>query len=195
MMTSTTAQFAERILVSLSRALAAALHADGPEEALRVITSLSRDLLGDENAQHRAGALKPGEHQFSAAGAFFVTPDRRHNLLLAEVNFPPEQHRLKIDIRHGHPGWVVEHEKPLLLANTDHHTEFKQILKTARMGSAIFAPMVWRGRLIGQLVTASQARHTYAEHDLETLVTLARVATPIWIAHGGEELVQQLGPS
>ena len=58
-----------------------------------------------------------------------LTPDRRHNLLVAEVGFlPPEQHRLRIDAELAHPGWVVKHRQPLILANTDLDADFKKIL-------------------------------------------------------------------
>lgn len=179
-------------LPALGGATHAACAARGPEEALRHITGLAPTLLGNRDAHLRPGGLKPGEHQFSVCGVFVVTPDARHNLLLAEVGFPPEQHRLRIEIGLGHPGWVVRHRKPLLLANTDLDVEFKQILKTARMGSALYAPMLWKGELLGQLVLASQARYTYAETDLDVLVTFAEVATALWIAHDGPSFLRGL---
>ena len=186
--------FAE-VLEALGRATHAGLAASGPEEALRHITALGPLLLGDREAELRPGALKPGERQFTVSGAFLVTPDRRHNVLLAEHGFPPEQHRLRIDIALAHPGWVVEHRRPLLLANTDLDPDFKQILKTARMGSAVYAPMTWKGTLIGQLVLASQARATYAEPDLHALVTFAGVATALWQAHDGAGFWREASPA
>ena len=38
----------------------------------------------------------------------------------------------------------------------------KQYLKTSRMGSSIYAPLLWKGRFVGQLIMASQARNTPA---------------------------------
>lgn len=172
-------------VAALARATRAACEATGPEEALRALTAVCPELLGDRAAALRPGALKEGERQFSVCGAFMVTPDGRSNLLVAEVGFPPEQHRLKIDIGLGHPGWVVTHRTPLILANTDLDRDFKQILKTSRMGSALYAPMRWRGEMLGQLVCASQARDTYRQADLDVLVALADTATALWIAHGG----------
>lgn len=179
-------------LVALGRATQEACAAGDPEEALRQITALCPVLLGDKHAHRRRGALRPGERQFSVSGVFLVTPDARHNLLVAEVGFPPEQHRLRIDIALGHPGWVVTHQRPLLLANTDEDPEFKQILKTARMGSAMYAPMIWKGRFLGQLVLASQARNTYSQPDLEVLITYAEVATALWRAHDGPTFLRSL---
>jgi hypothetical protein len=179
-------------LVALGRAAQAACAAEHPEAALRQITALCPVVLGDQDAHRRPGALRPAERQFSVSGVFLVTPDARHNLLVAEVGFPPEQHRLRIDLALGHPGWVVTHQRPLLLANTDEDPEFTQILKTARMGSAMYAPMIWKGRFLGQLVLASQARNTYRQPDLEILIPYAEVATALWVAHDGPAFLRSL---
>jgi hypothetical protein len=179
-------------LPALGRATREACAASGPEEALRHLTATAPALLGDKDAHRRPGALKPGERQFSVCGVFAVTADAREHLLVAEVGFPPEQHRLRIDIGLAHPGWVFQHRKPLLLANTDLDADFKQILKTARMGSALYAPMLWKGELLGQLVLASQARYTYGQVDLDVLVTFAEVAAALWIAHDGPGFLRRL---
>jgi GAF domain-containing protein len=179
-------------LPALGRAAREACAAAGPEEALRCLTAMAPALLGDKEAHLRPGGLKFGERQFSVCGMFAVTPDARHHLLVAEVGFPTEQHRLRIDIGLAHPGWVFKHRKPLILANTDLDADFKQILKTARMGSALYAPMIWKGELLGQLVLASQARNTYAQVDLDVLVTFAQVSAALWIAHDGPSFLRGL---
>jgi signal transduction protein with GAF and PtsI domain len=53
---------------------------------------------------------------------------------VTEHGFPPEQHCLRIPIDTGHPGWVYRRQRPLRLANTDAHADFKQVLKTSGMG-------------------------------------------------------------
>ena len=177
----------------LAAAARAANAAAGPEQALAEFTRVCPALLGDRAAHLRPGGLKPGERQFSVCGVFALSADGRENRLVAEVGFPPEQHRLRIDAGLAHPGWVVKHRRPLLLANTDLDAAFQQILKTARMGSAMYAPMLWRGDFLGQLVLASQARNTYAEIDLDILVTFAETATAAWCAHGGPAWLATLG--
>ena len=179
-------------LQALGRAARAGCAANGPEDALRHITTLCPTRLGAKGAHRRPGALRPGERQFSVCGVFVVTPDAKHNLLVAEVGFPPEQHRLRIDIGLDHPGWVVQNRTPLLLANTDLDADFTQILKTARMGSALYAPMIWKGEFLGQLVLASQARNTYGQRDLDILVAFAEVATALWWAHDGPAFLRSL---
>ena len=164
---------------------AAALNAAGPEEAIRGLVQAYFDRLGDREAQLAPGALKPGERQYFVAGAFMVTPDKRYHMLVGNVNFPPEQQRLMVPIDGGHPGWVYAHRSKLILKNTDEHHQFRQYLKSSRMGSTIFAPMIWKGEFLGQIVMAAQARHTMRDADLDVLVACSRVATGAWVAHGG----------
>src|ERR1700741_4130551 len=82
--------------------------ASGPEEALRPFAEFLVSFVGDRSAAERPGALKPGERQYFVSGAFMVSPDRTENWLIAETGFPPEQHRLRIPIDLGHPGWVAK---------------------------------------------------------------------------------------
>lgn len=163
----------------------AALNAAGPEAAIRAIASRCYEALGDRSAQERAGALKAGEHQFFVAGGFFVTPDGAWHMLVGSINFPPEQERLMVPIDGGHPGWVVRNRSKLLLRNTDEHGTFRQYLKTSRMGSTIFAPLFWKGEILGQIIMAAQARYTMRDEDLAVLVACSRVAAAAWVAHGG----------
>lgn len=172
-------------LAMIDSAGAEALDAPGPEAAMRAICAAYFPLLGDRNAHTAPAALKPGERQFFVAGTFFVTPDHKHHMLVGNVNFPTEQERLLVPIDGGHPGWVYLNNSKLILKNTDDHGEFRQYLKTSRMGSAIFAPLVWEGRFIGQIIMAAQARHTMRDDDLAVLVACSRVAAGIWVAKGG----------
>jgi GAF domain-containing protein len=177
---------------ALEGATRAAGEAPDVESALAHLTAAGHEILGDREAHLRPGALRPGERQFTVAGIFLVTPDGAHSLLVAEHGFPAEQHRLRIPVDLGHPGWVVEHRRPLILANTDEHEGFRQILKTSRMGSALYGPMLWGGRMLGQIVVASQARNTYASADLEILVGFAHVAAAVFMAHGGPAFLRSI---
>lgn len=169
----------------LNRVLREGLAAEGAEEALEVVTSCVVDLLGDKKAHLKPGALKEGERQYAVSGVFMISPDRRYNVLLASQNFPPEQHHVHIDINHGHPGETVRTQKPRLLGNTDEHPDYKQILKTSRMGSSYYAPLKWKGEMLGQLISGAQARNTYRPIDLEILCAFADVAAALWVTHKG----------
>ncbi len=175
----------------VARAGQAACDHDDVEAALAEIVHAALRVNGDGAAAARPGALKPGERQFFVSGVFLAAPDRATHLLVAEWGFPSEQHRLRFPIETGHPGWVWEHRRPLILENTDHHDDFKQILKTARMGSALFAPMLWEGAFVGQLITAAQARNTFRPPDLERMKTLAALAVGVYMAKDGPAWLQR----
>jgi len=176
---------ANQALTLLEEAGQAALDAAGPEEAIHTLAKSCFDLLGDRLAHERPGALREGERQFFVAGAFIVTPDRQHHMLVGNLGFPAEQRRLMVPIDGGHPGHVYATQKKLILKNTDVHGSFKQYLKSARMGSAILSPMIWKSQFIGQFIMAAQARNTFRDQDLAVLVAVSRLATAAWVAHDG----------
>lgn len=179
------AAFRHAALRAYARAGAEAGGASGPEEALWAITRTLPELLGDREAHVQAGNLKPGETQQFACCAFVVTPDRASQILVAPVNFLPGQRHQKIAVDLGHPGHVVKTKQPMLLANTDEHRSFVKILETFRAGSAVFAPLLWKGEAIGVIVCAGQARYTMSEADLEVHVAFSHLAAAEWVAHGG----------
>lgn len=181
-------------LAMLAEAGQAATAATDPESALAELVSRYVALLGDRGAHLRPGALREGERQFFIAGAFLVTPDESWHMLLANSGFPPEQRRLMVPIDAGHPGMVRASMAPLLLANTDDHNSFRQYLKTARMGSSIYVPMIWEERFIGQIIMAAQARWTLRPADLDVLTAAAPLATALWMAKGGPDWLRRAYP-
>jgi hypothetical protein len=136
---------------ALSRIAADACAATGPEEALWCITRNIPALLGDPSAAARPGAFRdtPPPAATSAAVAFMRTPDGRHHLITAPVNFLPEQHHELVDIELGHPGEIAHSRRPLLLRDTTLHTSFVKILQTFKAGSTLFAPLLWKGDYLG----------------------------------------------
>ena len=186
-MTEQTLQRAADAHSALARVLNTGLAAAGAEEALGHVTACVVDLLGDKAAHLRPGGLKEGERHYAVSAAVLISPDRRHNVFVAQQNFPPGQHHMQIDIGHGHPGAVVAGGQALLLANTDDYADFEQVLSTSRMGSSIYAPFRWRGDMLGQLICGAQARHTYRPVDLDVLRAFADVAGALWVAHRGPD--------
>ena len=182
-MTDQTLHRAEDAQAALADALNAGLAAAGAEDALGRVTACVVDLLGDKTAHLRPGGLKEGERQYAVSAAVLISPDRQHNVFVAQQNFPPEQHHMLADVGFGHPGAVAASGQPLLLANTDDHADFKQMLSTSRMGSSVYAPFYWRGEMLGQLICGAQARHTYRPVDLDALRAFADVAGALWVAH------------
>lgn len=175
----------QRFLTAFEASLKDALAARECEAALRHLTGLALETIGDGEAAARPGALKPGERDYRVAGVFVITPDRKFNMLVANIGFPPEQRRLAIPIGWNHPGEVVATRAPLLLENTDTDQGFRQFLKTSRMGSAMYVPMFRDGEIFGQIVAAAQARWTYGPDDLRLLREIARAGELVWLLRNG----------
>lgn len=164
---------------------AAAAAATDPESALRALLAPLQSELG-----RREGVfdLPAGVSQFFVAGAFIVTPDSSWHMLTGSIGFPAEQRRLMIPIDGGHPGRVRASGVPLHLPDTESEPgKFKQYLKTARMGSAIYAPMIWQNRFLGQIVMAGRARGTLGTEDFAIMRAAAPLAAAVWIAQGGKD--------
>ena len=172
-------------LGQVAEAAATAGAATDPDAMIRALVSPFLERIGDADAWQRPGALKEGERSYRVGGCFMVTPDEQWHMLIGSIGFPAEQNRLMIPIDAGHPGAVRQSGAPLLLANTDEHTGFRQYLKSSRMGSSMYAPMFWQGRFIGQVIMAAQARHTFGEADLALLRALASHASSLWMAIDG----------
>jgi GAF domain-containing protein len=179
-------------LAALAAATQAANDAPDVESALGHLTAATHQVLGDKEAHLRPGGLRTGERQFVVSCIFLITADRQHNLLVAEHGFPPEQHRLRIPLDFGPPGWVVQHQRSRIIANTDEAPDFRQILKTSHMGSTLYGPMFWRGQMLGQVLTAAQARNTYSPIDLDLFMSFAHVAAAVYMAHGGPAWLRTL---
>ena len=187
-------EFYPMVMSEFTRGFSAAARSEDPEQALSVIATAAIEALGDKDASRRPGALKPGEVLHTIAGYFFVREGVEDMLLLAEIGWPPEQHRLRIAIDEGRPGWVVENAAPLVNPNTDEDKVFTQIISSARMGSSMYAPLVSNGDVLGLITVACQARYTYDSSDLELLVIAARHAAAVWIALDGPTYLARQRP-
>jgi putative methionine-R-sulfoxide reductase with GAF domain len=188
----------ERVLTGLQQAAELSRKESEPEEALRHCTRIARAVMGDLDAGKRPGALKEGERDFKVSGIFFAAPKRDHLILLADHDFPGEQRHLRISIMDSRPGHTVRTGQPVVVPNTDKDQSFRQILKTARMGSAVYAPMIWNGTVLGMFNIAAQARDTYDTTDLQVGMAFANLASATWMALDGPAylagLASSLGP-
>jgi hypothetical protein len=182
----------ENLLLALERVAGDAAIARDAEEALWCVTRTLPSLLGDATAAARPGALPDGAVPARAATAFMVTPDRKHHLITAPVNFRPEQHHELVAITLGHPGVVAATRRGIMLADTSHHESFVKILQTFRAGSAMQVPMLWQGEYLGVLICANAARGAFAEVDFRALHAFANLAAALWMAHGGPGWLRSL---
>jgi len=163
-----------------------------PEGALRALLTPLHSELGERDGSFD---LPDGVSQFFVAGAFLVTPDQDWHMLTASLGFPPEQTRLMIPIDGGHPGRVRSSGAALHLPDTDAEAgSFKQYLKTARMGSAIYAPMIWQGQFLGQIVLAGRAAFSLSADDFAVMRAAAPLAAAVYVAQGGPEWLAQMYP-
>lgn len=168
----------------LERAGIAAATTTEPEAALLALLTPLHETLGDRSA----GADLPDDvQQFFVAGTFMVSPDAKWHMLTGSIGFPPEQARLMIPIQGGHPGRVRASGLPLHLPDTEAGGEFRQYLKTARMGSAIYVPMSWQGEFLGQIVLAARIRNSLCTQDFAVMRAAAPLAAALWIAKGGPQ--------
>jgi hypothetical protein len=190
--TTTPAVFDGSVIDALAYAASEGSKAGDAEAAIHCVTRTLTQVLGDRTSHLKAANLKEGEVQQFACGTFFVTPDGRENLLIGPVNYHAEQAHMRIDASLGHPGWVVEHKKPLLLKNTDHEPSFVKILRTFKAGSVVYGPIMWNGVLLGQIICAAQARNTMSEADLATHVAFCNLAAALWMAHDGPAYLRGL---
>lgn len=173
-------------LDALTQAHARALSCTDLESAWRELARFCVAHLGDAQAHTVPGAMAEGQTQYTISGCFVVTPDTQHHMLVGNVGFPAEQARLMIPLDGGHPGWVYTHRQDLLLGDTAQSTTaFKQYLKTSRMGSAMYCPMLSQQQFIGMFVMAAQAKHTLRESDMSVMRLVAHLAVALWHAHGG----------
>ncbi len=179
--------FDREIAAAFARCATEAALAHGPEEALWSITRTVPALLGDASAALRPNAFRenPAPTIGCAATVFLRTPNGRHHLISAPVNFLPEQYHELVGIELGHPGEVARHHMSLLLKDTALHQGFVKILQSFRAGSSIFAPLLWQGQYLGVLICANAARGTYAERDLQALQGFAALAATAFMAQGG----------
>jgi signal transduction protein with GAF and PtsI domain len=176
------------ILRDLMAAVNAALDA---EQALDLVGRAAIDHLGDRDAASRPGAFKSGEVEHAVTAFFLITPSRDSMVLLAEEGWPADQHRLVIDIAEGRPGWVIRNRRSMVLPNTDDDGVFTQIIRTQRMGSSMYAPLMWKGEPLGLVSIAKQARHTFSSAYIPALEALASIAALAWVAHGGAALLHE----
>lgn len=172
-------------MTPLDQAIAATTTATHPEAVIHNAMTALFPHLGDCTAHLAPGALADGQQQFFVCGGFFVAPDRQHQMLVGNTGFPPDQRRLLVPIDGGHPGVVIATGQPLLLTDTRQHGAIRQYLRTSRMGSAIYAPLVWDGAAQGMVIMAAQAAGTMRQADLDTLAALAPHVAARWLQTGG----------
>lgn len=161
------------------------------ENVIKLITKFSSENLGNRSKVFEPGNLKKDEQNQFACGSFILIDDSKQ-ILIGPQNYAKEQHYMVLDTNIGHPGWVIENKKRLILPDTDAHKSFVKILKTFRAGSAIYAPIITSDKFIGQIICASQARNVMEEIDLSTLCVLSNLASMYWVKLNGMSEIKRI---
>ena len=184
--------FYVRVTQGLQAAAEASRVETDPELAVSRITRIALEVLGERASAPQSGGTKAGAAEFKCAGIFFAAPARDHLILLAEQGYPPEQHRARISIHDSNPGLVVRTGQPKIVPNTDEDPNFRQILKTTRVGSSVYLPVVWQRQVLGMFNVAAQARYALAEPDLRMGLLFANLSAATWMALDGPRYLEQL---
>ncbi len=80
---------------------------------------------------------------------------------------------LEIPVGYGVIGKVLEEREPALLRDTDMEREFRHLLESQRIRSAIYTPMKWRDEVYGVALAGNQERDSFNENDLNLISALA----------------------
>ena len=182
-MTASTAYF-ERVTRGLQEAAEASRVESDPERALGHITRVAQATLGDPERGRDAA--------FRCSGVFLLAPSGDHLILFAEHGYPPDQHRARISITDSNPGLVVRTGQPKIVPNTDDDANFRQILRTARVGSSCYLPVIWRRQVLGMLNVAAEARYALSEIDRDMGLLFANLAAATWMALDGPRFLAQV---
>jgi GAF domain-containing protein len=186
LMTASAAYF-ERITRALQEAAEASQAESDPERALGHITRVAQAALGDlERA--REGA-------FRCSGVFLLAPSGDHLILLAEHGYPADQHRARISIMDSNPGLVVRTGRAKIVPNTEEDPNFRQILRTTRVGSSCYLPVIWQRQVLGMFNVAAEARYALSEIDRDTGLLFANLAAATWMALEGPRFLEQISNS
>lgn len=187
-----TIESADEAFAPLARGLANGLRAANPDLAMQALTAELHGLLGIQDADLKPGGLLPGEKPLVIAGIEMVSADRQEFIFIAERNFPAHQHRQRIPIGTGHQALVMRTKKSVISEDLHKDPVFVQVLSAAKMGSLIMAPMMWEGKVMGMVFTASQARRQFRPLDLTALEAFADAAAMLWVAHDGPRLLEDV---
>jgi len=182
-----------KVLENINDCIRMSYDSSDPIEILKSLVSFLHSNLGYWG-EPKASTPSDGADETKISGAFMVTPDMNYHMLVANIGFPDEQNHLLIPIDGGHPGHVWRTKAPLLLTSTVTNTDFKQYLKTARMGSVVFTPIMKGDVFLGQFITATKEPDQMTVRDLNLSGIMSTIAFEAWSRNGGQEIMNTIYP-
>jgi PAS domain S-box-containing protein len=129
-------------------------------------------------------------HLLSSAASFFHTDTssvrlldhKSGNLVLEASGAPPDEleEQIEIAVGDGFIGWVAQERRPIIvndISSDERFAHFPQARKKVR--SALAAPIMVGGELMGVLSFASTQPRTFTGEDMQMLVTISNLAASI----------------
>ncbi|PKQ37194.1 MAG: hypothetical protein CVT59_09045 [Actinobacteria bacterium HGW-Actinobacteria-1] len=116
----------------------------------------------------------------SADAVMLMTLDTDRSLMvvpMARGILNPEMLRMEFRAGEDVPGEVFERREPVSVPDlSDSDSPLSRIAARQKLGSAVFVPLLARGRSIGVLAVFAQSRSAFTESDVELLRTFATQA-------------------
>ncbi|RJP34116.1 MAG: GAF domain-containing protein [Actinobacteria bacterium] len=100
-------------------------------------------------------------------------PGQEQLIIAASDGVSESEANLAIPIDYGMIGTVVRDKNTILLQDTDKEQEYRQLLESQRIRSAIYTPMKWREEVYGVAFAGNQERESFNENDLNLLSALS----------------------
>ncbi len=104
---------------------------------------------------------------------FQVDQDGKMLSVAASNGISESEANLSMPAGYGIIGKAMESRDAVLVEDTDLEPEYRQLLESQRIRSAIYAPVKWREEAYGVVMGASQRREAFDSHDLNLLSALA----------------------
>jgi HD-GYP domain-containing protein (c-di-GMP phosphodiesterase class II) len=105
--------------------------------------------------------------------AFRLDQEKGSLNLAASYGLSEGESNLVIPADFGMAGKVLKTREAILLANTDQEPDYRQLLESQRIRSAIFAPLKWREEVYGVIFAGNQQKESLNENDCNLLSALA----------------------
>jgi two-component system, NtrC family, sensor kinase len=135
--------------------------------------------------------------RFDALGLTLLDRERREIRVLdvAARTTLPEVYDLRVPMGDTLTEWVAEHRAPRRVDDTSDPTVpamGRELLLRRGFASAILAPLLWQGEVIGTLNASQREPHAFTDGDVEVLMEVARpLASAIEHSRLHAEIVQR----
>jgi HD-GYP domain-containing protein (c-di-GMP phosphodiesterase class II) len=103
---------------------------------------------------------------------FSLNDNGQRMVVVASTGISESEADISVPLGYGVMGKVLRTGEPILLEDTDVEHDYRQLLESYRIRSAIYAPLKWREELYGVVFAGNQERLSFSENDLNLLSAL-----------------------